>query len=42
MTHLSLSHGRAPRPLELLAIGLPLAVAGLVGLIAMLILGGAQ
>ena len=38
----AIGHGRAPRPRELLAAGLPLAAAGLVGMVWMLILGGAS
>ena len=42
MSRYAWGRGRAPRPRELLAAGLPLAVAGLLGVIAVLILGGVQ
>ena len=39
---LSMTHGRAPSPRELLASGAALIVAALVGALAVLIAGGAQ
>lgn len=39
---LSLTRGRSPRQLELLAAGLPLLAAGVVGMGWMLIAGGVQ